>query len=82
MNLFGLVPTLNGLDSYAILLVYSPTRELQIMGRETTYKGPLPEDPTVRTKLVERKVAEALLNPMTHWSKMSALYPDTFGKKG
>ena len=78
----GMVPSLNGLDSHAVLLAYSPTRELHIMGKETTYKGPLPEDPTARTKLIERKLAEALLSPMTYWAKMSTLYPDTFGKKG
>lgn len=77
----GMVPTLNGTDSHAVLLAYSPTRELQIMGRETTYQGPLPEDPTVRIKLVERKLAEALFNPMTNRAKMAALYPDTFGRK-
>lgn len=76
-----MVPGLNGLDSGSVLLAYSPTRELRIMGRETTFKGLLPEDTTVRTTLIERKLAEALLNPMSYVTKMSALYPDTFGKR-
>lgn len=77
----GMVPNINGLDSGSVLLTYSPTRELHIMGRETTFKGSLPEDSIARTNLVERKLAEALLNPMSHRAISSALYPDTSGRK-
>ncbi len=77
----GMVPSLNGLNSSSVLLTYSPTRELHIMGRETTFKGSLPEDSIARTNLVESKLAEALLNPMFHRARFSALSPDIFGRK-
>lgn len=78
----GMVPDINGLDSGSVLLTYSPTKTLHIMGRETIFKGSLPEDSAARTSLVERELAKALLNPMSRRALMSALYPDTFGRKG
>lgn len=77
----GMVSTIYGLNSRAVLLSYSPTREIQIMGIETTFRGLLPEDPTIRTGLVERKLAEALISPMSSSDLNRVLRLDLYDRR-
>lgn len=63
----------------SVILAYHPSKDLEIMGQEVTYRGELPQDSIARTTLVETKLAQALVNPIPARNVLSRLYPETFG---
>lgn len=62
----------------SVIISYYPCGELEIMGREVVFRGELPPDSTIRTTLVERKLAEALVNPIPKGEVGRRLYPDSY----